>query len=133
VDGVHFVNDSKATNPGAACAALQRFAAPIVWIAGGRDKGLDFAPLADAARGRVRTALLVGEASESLERALGDAVASERVGDVETAVHRAAQLAEPGDVVLLSPACASFDQFRSFEERGEHFRRAVANLTGDGR
>lgn len=133
VDGVHFVNDSKATNPGAACAALQRFSAPIVWIAGGRDKGLDFAPLADAARGRVRTALLVGEASTSLERALGDAVASERVGDVEAAVRRAAQLAERGDVVLLSPACASFDQFRSFEERGEHFRRAVANLTGGGR
>jgi UDP-N-acetylmuramoylalanine--D-glutamate ligase len=133
VDGVHFVNDSKATNPGAACAAMQRFAAPLVWIAGGRDKGLDFAPLADAARGRVRRALLLGEAAGRLERALGDAVPTERVGDLDAAVRRAVQLAQPGDVVLLSPACASFDQFRSFEERGEHYRRAVASLAGGER
>jgi UDP-N-acetylmuramoylalanine--D-glutamate ligase len=133
VNGVHFVNDSKATNPGAACAALQRFAAPLVWIAGGRDKGLDFAPLAEAARGRVRRALLLGEAAGRLEQALGAAVATERVGDLDAAVTRAARLAEPGDVVLLSPACASFDQFRSFEERGERFCRAVAGLQGDAR
>jgi UDP-N-acetylmuramoylalanine--D-glutamate ligase len=127
-EGVTWVNDSKATNVGAAVRALDHFAAPVIWIAGGRDKGLDFAPLAAVAKGRARVALLLGEAAPALGRALHGRVACEQVSDLEAAVARARQLAQPGDVVLLSPACASFDQFASFEERGERFRAAV--LTG---
>jgi UDP-N-acetylmuramoylalanine--D-glutamate ligase len=128
VDGVTFINDSKATNVGAAQRSLEGFSQPLVWIAGGRDKGLDFSPLAEAAAGRVKTALLLGEAAPQLESALADRVAVERVTSLEEAVERAAQLAAPGELVLLSPACASFDQFANFEERGECFRNAVAKL-----
>lgn len=131
--GAAWVDDSKATNPGAALAAIRGESAPLLWIAGGRDKGLDFAPLAAGAEGRVRRALLVGEAAEKLERALAGRVPCERVGTVERAVGRAAELAEPGDVVLLAPGCASLDQFRSAEERGERFRAAVAALAGEAR
>jgi UDP-N-acetylmuramoylalanine--D-glutamate ligase len=126
--GVTWVDDSKATNVGAAQRALERFRAPLVWLAGGRNKGLDFAPLAEAARGRVRAALLFGESAGELERALAGAVPSERTETLDAAVRRAAELARPGDVVLLSPACASFDQFRSYAERGERFRAAVEAL-----
>jgi UDP-N-acetylmuramoylalanine--D-glutamate ligase len=126
--GVTWIDDSKATNPGAALRALDSFRAPLVWLAGGRNKGLDFAPLAEAARGRVRAALLFGEAAGELERALAGAVATERFPTLEQAVARAAILARPGDVVLLSPACASFDQFRSYAHRGERFRAAVLGL-----
>jgi UDP-N-acetylmuramoylalanine--D-glutamate ligase len=125
--GVTWVNDSKGTNAGAAQRALECFPS-VVWIAGGRDKNLDFVPLAGAAVGRVRYALLIGEAAASLARALEDVVPCENVGDLDAAVRRADALAKPGDVVLLSPACASYDQFRSFEHRGERFRAAVAAL-----
>jgi len=129
VGGVVFVNDSKATNPGAALSSLRGLDVPVVWIAGGRDKGLDFAPLADAAASRVRAALLLGEAAEKLGSALGARVAARAVSDIDEAVARAAELALPGDVVLLAPACASQDQFRDFQERGDRFRAAVARLT----
>lgn len=127
VGGVTFVNDSKATNPGAALRALEGFAAPIVWIAGGRDKGLDLAPLAQASD-RLRAAVLLGEAAPSLRRLLQCRTLVREVADLEEAVRVATQLAQPGDVVLLAPACASLDQFRSFEERGERFRSAVLSL-----
>jgi len=123
--GVTWVNDSKATNVGAAVRALERCSGPVLWIAGGRDKGLDFRPLADAARGRVRGALLVGEAAPTLAGVLEPHVPVETVGTVESAVARAAALARPGDVVLLAPACSSFDQFAGFEERGARFCAAV--------
>jgi UDP-N-acetylmuramoylalanine--D-glutamate ligase len=126
--GVTWIDDSKATNVGAALRALDRFEGPLLWLAGGRNKGLDFAPLAAAARGRVRTALLFGEAAGELERALAGAVPTERVDTLDAAVARAAALARPGDVVLLSPACASFDQFKSYAHRGERFRAAVEAL-----
>ena len=127
--GVTWIDDSKATNPGAALRALEEGSAPLLWIAGGRDKGLSFAGLAQAAAARVRTALLIGEAADKLAAELGPAVPSERVGTLEAAVARAAELARPGDVVLLAPGCASFDQFASFEERGTRFREAVAAQT----
>ncbi len=129
--GVTWVNDSKATNTGATQRALECFPS-VVWIAGGRDKDLDFAPLAGAAIGRVRRALLIGEAAAAMERALGDVVSCEQAGDLEAAVRRADELAEAGDTVLLSPACASLDQFRNFEERGERFRSAVGDLAAAG-
>jgi len=132
--GVVFIDDSKATNPGAAARALESLEAPVVWIAGGRDKGLSFESLAeglgDSATGRVRHALLIGEAAEKIAAAIRRHVPTELAASLEDAVARAAALAQPGDVVLLSPACASFDQFASFEERGERFRKAVERLPG---
>ena len=99
-----------------------------MWIAGGRHKGGDLAPLARSASGRVRRALLIGEAAGTLEEALRDAVECECIGDLAKAVERAAALAERGDFVLLAPACASFDQFDSFEDRGRQFQAAVNAL-----
>ncbi len=127
--GVSWIDDSKGTNVGAAVRSLESFRQPVVWIAGGKDKDLDFAPLVAAARGRVRAALLIGEAAPKLEAVLAGTVPTERVGTLEAAVARAARLARPGDVVLLSPACASFDQFRSYAHRGECFRAAVQALS----
>jgi len=124
--GVRFVNDSKATNPGAAVAALALESRPVIWIAGGKDKGLDYAELAAARLAGVRVALLIGAAAPRIAAALAGRVPVEEVGTLEAAVARAAALARPGEVVLLSPACASFDQFRNFEHRGERFRELVA-------
>ncbi len=131
--GVEWVNDSKATNPGAALRSLRSYDAPVVWIAGGRDKGLDFRELAEAAQGRVRAAVLIGEAAGKLETVLAGRLPVHDVGTLERAVALAAQLAQPGDVVLLAPACASFDQFRGYEDRGERFRAAVAALAKETR
>jgi UDP-N-acetylmuramoylalanine--D-glutamate ligase len=126
--GVTWVNDSKATNPGATAPALALELRPVVWIAGGKDKGLDYAELAAARLSGVRRALLIGEAAPRIAAALGARVPHETVGSLEAAVARAAELARPGDVVLLSPACASFDQFRNFEHRGDRFRELVLAL-----
>jgi UDP-N-acetylmuramoylalanine--D-glutamate ligase len=128
-NGVRFVNDSKATNVAAALRAIAAYDEPLLLILGGRGKGESFAPLARAARGRVRRAFLIGEAAGALARELGD-VEHERSGDLESAVRAASAAASPGDVVLLSPACASYDQFRDFEERGDAFRRLARE--GDG-
>jgi UDP-N-acetylmuramoylalanine--D-glutamate ligase len=124
---VLWVNDSKATNVTAAVRALASYDAPILLIAGGRAKGESFAPLAQAAKGHVRRAYLVGEAADELAFVFGE-VPHELSGDLATAVRNAAAEAHPGDVVLLSPACASYDQYENFEERGEHFRRLVQTL-----
>ncbi len=126
-DGVLYVNDSKATNVAAALRALAAYDRPLLLIAGGRAKGESFEPLAAAARGRVERAFLIGEAAPELAEAL-DELPHETSGDLGTAVAAAAAAARPGDVVLLSPACASYDQFRDFEERGDEFRRLVEAL-----
>jgi UDP-N-acetylmuramoylalanine--D-glutamate ligase len=123
--GVTWVDDSKATNPGAALRALEGFSQPIVWIAGGRAKGLDLAPLADAARARVRAAVLIGEAAAQLEQGLRGGPPVHREASIEDAVRRAGEIARPGDVVLLAPGCSSHDQFANFEERGRRFRDAA--------
>jgi UDP-N-acetylmuramoylalanine--D-glutamate ligase len=132
IGGVLWVNDSKATNPGATLPALALETRPVIWIAGGKDKGLDYAELATARLSGVRRALLIGAAAERIAAALAGRVATEVVGTLEAAVARAAVLARPGDVVLLSPACASFDQFRNFEHRGERFRELVRALGSGG-
>jgi len=125
--GVRYVDDSKATNPAAAIASLLAQTTPIVWLAGGRNKGLAFGELAEAARrARVRQVLVYGESAAELELALAGACPVERVATLAQAVARAARCAQPGDAVLLAPACASFDQFSSFEERG----RCFAELAG---
>jgi UDP-N-acetylmuramoylalanine--D-glutamate ligase len=126
--GVAFFNDSKGTNVDATLKALAAFEEPIVLIAGGRDKAQRFAALADAARGRVKAAILIGEGRATIGPALRAVTRVEDAESMGEAVRRAAALAAPGDVVLLSPACASYDQYANFEERGEEFRRLVANL-----
>jgi len=133
--GVRYVDDSKATNPAAAVASLLAQTSRVVWLAGGRNKGLDFAPLADAARrARVRLAVVFGESALELERAIQSACRVERVGTLSDAVTFAAASARPGDVDLLAPASARFDQFTSFEDRGRQFAelaRALPGASGD--
>ncbi len=123
--GVAWVNDSKATNPAAAALALEAVAGRAVWLAGGRGKGLDLRPLADTAAARVRACVFFGEEADALEAAMAGRVPVQRATDLEEAVARAGTLARAGDTVLLSPACASFDQFRNYEERGTRFREAA--------
>ena len=128
VSQVRFINDSKATNPGAAQSSIEGFDEPVIWIGGGRDKGLDFGDLADVASARIKRAIFYGESADQLESAIANRVTVERARNLAEAVGLASNAAEPGDVVLLAPACASFDQFKSFEDRGEHFRAAVQSL-----
>ena len=120
-NGVRYVNDSKATNVAATLRGLAAYPGALV-ILGGSLKGESFAPLEP----HVRRAFLVGEASDQLASVLGDRAV--RAGTLERAVELASAEAQPGDVVLLSPACASYDQYANFEERGEDFRRLVANF-----
>jgi UDP-N-acetylmuramoylalanine--D-glutamate ligase len=128
IGGVRFVNDSKATNAAAARRALAAYDVPLHVILGGSRKGESFGRLADELRGR---AYLIGETADELAVALDRADAAYvRCGDLATAVAAAADAARPGEIVLLSPACASYDQFRDFEQRGEEFRRLVQNLSG---
>ncbi|MBW2269042.1 MAG: UDP-N-acetylmuramoyl-L-alanine--D-glutamate ligase [Deltaproteobacteria bacterium] len=128
VAGVSYVNDSKATNPAAALRALESCQAPVVWIAGGRGKGLAFDSLTDSAARRARAAVLIGESADTLKDALAGRVPTHAATCLDAAVRTAAELARPGDVVLLAPACASQDQFRDFAARGECFRAAVHAL-----
>jgi UDP-N-acetylmuramoylalanine--D-glutamate ligase len=131
IGGVRYVNDSKATNVAAAARALQAYDEPLHVILGGSLKGEDFSPLGRAIGSNVRAVYLIGEAAGDLAEALrGLTVAVERSGDLETALAAAAANARPGEIVLLSPACASFDAFRDFEHRGEEYRRLVQNLEG---
>jgi UDP-N-acetylmuramoylalanine--D-glutamate ligase len=129
-DGVRFVNDSKATNVAAAVAALESFPGGVHVILGGSLKGGGFEGLAPAVAARASATYLIGEAAEALGSALADAgVPLHRSGDLAAAVRTAAAAAAPGEVVLLAPACASFDAFRDYEHRGEEFRRIVGELT----
>ena len=126
--GVRFVNDSKATNTAAARRALAAYDEPLHVILGGSRKGEPFDELAGEVHGR---AYLIGETADELAGALDRAgVPYERCGDLAAAIAAAAAAARPGEIVLLSPACASYDQFRDFEQRGEEFRRLVQNLSG---
>src|SRR5690606_35912878 len=126
--GVEYVDDSKGTNVGATAAAIANLPGPLVLIAGGQGKGQDFAPLADAARGKVKAAVLIGEAAPALERVLAGVCAVRRAGDMGEAVRAAAEAASPGDTVLLSPTCASQDMFRDYKHRGEASAAAVEEL-----
>jgi len=128
--GALYVDDSKATNPAAALRALSSFPATLVWIGGGRAKGLDLGELADAVAARSRAAIVMGESAPALETALRGRVAIERADTIEEATARAAAHARPGDVVLLAPGCASLDQFRNYEERGDRFAAAARALDG---
>lgn len=126
--GVQWIDDSKATNPGATIAAVAGLERPLVLIAGGIGKGADFAPLARALEGRARAVVVLGEDARRLASALTPAVDVHVATSMEGAVHLADRLARPGDAVLLSPACASQDMFRNFAHRGEVFTRCVEAL-----
>jgi UDP-N-acetylmuramoylalanine--D-glutamate ligase len=131
--GVTFYNDSKGTNVASTIKALESFPEPVVLIAGGKGKGQDFAPLAAAARGRVRAAVLMGADRDRIRAALaGAGIPTEDAGSMEEAVRQAMRRARIGDVVLLSPACASFDMFQNYEHRGEVFKDAVRRLVPAG-
>ncbi len=125
IGGVTFINDSKGTNVGAVIKSLESFDSPIVLIAGGRDKHGDFSVLRPLIKERVKTLILIGEAKEKINKELGDLTKVYLEDDMKSAVSRAHSIAVSGDVVLLSPACASFDMFENFEDRGRKFKDAV--------
>lgn len=131
-DGVNWYDDSKATNVGAALAAIEGLGADIdgklVLVAGGDGKGADFSALRAPVAAHCRAVVLLGRDAERLAQALGDSVPLVRVKSLEEAVQQCAELAQPGDAVLLSPACASLDMFKNFEERGRLFAQAVGGL-----
>jgi len=127
-DGVRWYDDSKGTNVGATIAALNGMSTPVVLIAGGDGKGQDFSELRTAVVGHARAVVLIGRDAPQIERALGSVVPVRHAPDMRAAVIEAKQLAQNGDVVLLSPACASFDMFRNYEHRGDVFRAAVQEV-----
>ncbi len=125
-DGVYFFNDSKATNVMSVKKSLASFQTrPVIWIGGGKDKNMDFAPLGDYVRKRCKILILLGEAKEKINRVLGDYAETYLVGTFEEAVLLAYQKSRSGDVILLSPGCSSYDMFRNFEERGDYFKKLV--------
>jgi UDP-N-acetylmuramoylalanine--D-glutamate ligase len=132
VRGVAYYNDSKATNVDAAIKAIESFDGGLWVILGGLDKKSDYRPLAPPLAHRARAALLIGSASPIIEEHLRGAVRLERCGDLPAAIDFAARASQPGDTVLLAPACASFDQFRSYEHRGRAFKELVLGLQEAG-
>ena len=128
VRGVHYVNDSKGTNVGATLAAVQGMTGPLVVIAGGDGKNQDFSELREAFRGKVRHVVLIGRDAPALAATLADVCVTERATDMPAAVRAAQAVAQPGDTVLLSPACASLDMFRDYTHRGDEFAAAVRSL-----
>jgi UDP-N-acetylmuramoylalanine--D-glutamate ligase len=128
VRGVEWVNDSKATNVDSVEKSLSAFQANVHIIMGGRGKGAPYAPLRELMRGRVKSILTIGEDAGTIARELSGVAEIEACSDLATAVARAEKKARPGDVVLLSPACASYDQFRNFEDRGDQFKALVRGL-----
>ncbi len=132
ISGIRFVNDSKATNVKSVWYALESIPERILLIAGGRDKGGDFTQLREKAKEKVKSLVLIGEAKEKIDEALGDLVQSVRADDLKQAVKKAYQMASPGECVLLSPGCASFDMFEDYEHRGRVFKSAVRDLNSSG-
>jgi UDP-N-acetylmuramoylalanine--D-glutamate ligase len=122
------VNDSKGTNVGAAAAALAGMDAPVIWIAGGEGKDADFRELKTIVAEHVRAAVLIGRDAKLIEAALNGAVPVHHATSMEDAVRQSNALARRGDIVLLSPACASFDMFNNYEHRGDVFARCVREL-----
>lgn len=131
--GAEWFNDSKATNPDATLKAIEAFVdRPLILLLGGRNKGNDFSRLATVASERARAVIVFGEAAPQIAAAFGGTAALQRASTLADAVERAAEVARPGDAVLLSPACASFDEFANFEERGRAFAALVAALEDGG-
>ncbi len=130
INGVKYFNDSKGTNVGSVVKSLMSFQEPVVLIAGGKDKGGDYGPLRDLMAQRVRGMVLIGEAQDRIFAALGDLTETVKVNTLEDAVKWAASRAQAGDIVLLSPACSSYDMFENYQERGKRFKAIVRGLGG---
>ncbi len=128
LNGVKYFNDSKGTNIGAVIKSLESFKEPVILIAGGRDKAGDFSILRHLVRERVKAVVLIGEAGEKIKRALGDLAETVMAKDLREAVNISRNMALKGDIVLLSPACASFDMFANFEDRGTQFKKIVMEM-----
>ena len=129
VGGVRFYDDSKGTNVGSVVKSLQSFSQPVILIAGGKDKNGDLSPLKELIRKRVKHLILIGEAKERMNRELGGLTDTDLAETMEEAVLLARQKATAGEVVLLSPACSSFDMFKDYKERGRVFKEAVSNIS----
>jgi UDP-N-acetylmuramoylalanine--D-glutamate ligase len=127
--GVEYYNDSKATNVDATIKAIESFPANIHLILGGKDKGSDYAVLNDLLRQRVKRVYTIGAAAAKIESQIKEAAEIDHAETLETAIRHAADAATPGDIVLLAPACASFDQFRNYEHRGKVFKEVVKALS----
>jgi len=132
VDGVRYFNDSKGTNVGAVIRSLEAFSGPVVLIAGGKDKGGDYGPLRAPLRERAKHLILIGEAGARMNRELGGATSVTLADSLKAAVEKAHSVARPGDTVLLSPACSSYDMFRDYVERGNTFKALVRRLAHPG-
>ena len=130
MNGIDFVNDSKGTNVGSVCKSLNTFDCPIILIAGGKDKETDFSPLKSLMKEKVKHLVLIGETRDKFKGILNGSFGYEESDSLEEAVRLAKAKAEEGDVVLLSPACASFDMFKDYEDRGNCFKTIVKNLEG---
>ena len=130
IDGVRYYNDSKGTNVGSVVKSLQGFSVPVILIAGGKDKNGDLTPLKDWVRQRVKRLILIGEAKERMARELGGLTDTIFAPTLEEAVLLAQRSAKRGEVVLLSPACSSFDMFKDYKERGRIFKEAVQRIGG---
>lgn len=128
IGGIQFFNDSKATNVDAALKAIEAFPGPLIVILGGKDKGSPYTPLVGPLRQRARMAILIGAAADKIAADLGDAIPYVHAGTLDRAVQLAISGAQPGDTVLLAPACSSFDQFENYEHRGRAFKELVRSL-----
>lgn len=128
IRGVEFINDSKATNVNSTWYALESMEKPTILILGGVDKGNDYSILNDLVKEKVKTIICLGVDNRKIHEAFGNVIRVVNTGSAPEAVHAAFHFAEKGDVVLLSPACASFDLFRNYEDRGGQFKKAVKEL-----
>ena len=129
VRGVDYYNDSKATNVDATIKALESFPANIHLILGGKDKGSDYTVLNELLRQRVKCVYTIGAAAEKIQSHIKGTTSIVAAGSIETALKQASSAAQPGDIVLLAPACASFDQFQNYEHRGRVFKQLVRSLS----
>ncbi len=128
IGGIDFINDSKGTNVGSTQKAINSFSQPIVLIMGGQDKGGDFSSLKTLLKNKVKNLILIGEAKEKIKQSLNGTPPKEESESLEHAVQKAMKHAIPGDVVLFSPGCASFDMFKNYEDRGNQFKKFVGDL-----
>jgi UDP-N-acetylmuramoylalanine--D-glutamate ligase len=129
INGVEFVNDSKATNVDSVVYGLGSYEKGLIWIAGGVDKGNDYNIIKDQVKKKVKVLICLGKDNEKLKKAFGDVVSQiYETQSVTDLVRQALKVAQSGDIVLLSPACASFDLFKNYEDRGDQFRKAVQEL-----
>jgi UDP-N-acetylmuramoylalanine--D-glutamate ligase len=127
-NGVRFINDSKATLAESTVWAINNISSPVILIAGGKDKGVDYSLISKPGAGKIKEIITIGEAADLINDALGKSFKIERAKTLEEAINLAFDKARPGDSVLLSPMCSSFDMFANFEERGRVFKQAVMAL-----